>query len=64
MEYQSIKQTSEQWGVSIRWIEMLCKDDRIPGAFRIGNTWVIPADAKRPKDGRVKSGKYIKTNKE
>ena len=61
MEYQSIKQTSEKWGVSIRWIEMLCKDDRIPGAFRIGNTWVIPSDAVRPKDARIKSGKYIKT---
>ena len=60
MEYHSIKQTSERWGVSIRWIQMLCKSDRIPGAFRVGNTWAIPANAERPKDERVKSGKYMK----
>ena len=48
-------------GVSIRWIQVLCKDNRIPGAFRVGNTWAIPSDAEKPKDARIKSGKYIKT---
>jgi len=60
MEYYSIKQTAERWGVSIRWIQVLCKDNRIPGAFRVGNAWAIPADAEKPKDARIKSGKYIK----
>ena len=60
MEYQSIKQTSERWGTSIRWIQVLCKEDRVPGAFRVGNTWAIPADAEKPKDERIKTGKYIK----
>ena len=60
MEYCSIKQISERWGVSIRWIQVLCKNNRIPGAFRIGNAWAIPSDAQKPKDARIKSGKYIK----
>ena len=67
MEYCSIKQTAARWGVSIRWIQVLCKDNRIPGAFRVGNAWAIPADAEKPKDERVKTGKYIdyrkRTNK-
>ena len=31
------------------------------GAVKIGYSWVIPADAEKPKDARVKSGKYIKS---
>lgn len=27
------------------------------GAMRIGNYWLVPADAERPKSGRIKSGK-------
>ncbi len=60
MEYLSVKQISERWGISIRRIQILCKENRIPGAFRIGNTWAIPANAEKPKDERIKSGRYIK----
>lgn len=42
-------------------IQILCAEKRIPGVFRIGNTWAIPEEAEKPKDARVKSGKYIKT---
>ncbi len=63
MEYVSIKDMSERWGISIRRIQILCNEDRIPGAFRIGNAWAIPTDAEKPKDARIKSGKYIKTNR-
>ncbi len=61
MEYLSIKQTSEKWGISMRRIQVLCVEGRIPGAGKIGNFWAIPADAEKPKDARIKSGKYIKT---
>lgn len=60
MEYVSIKDMSERWGISIRRIQVLCNEDRIPGTFRIGNAWAIPKDAKKPKDARIKSGRYIK----
>ena len=52
MEYLSIKQTSEKWGITVR---------RIPGATKIGSYWAIPADAEKPNDQRIKSGKYIKS---
>ena len=61
MDYLSIKQTSEKWGVSTRRIQVLCSEERIPGATKIGSYWAIPADAEKPKDERVKSGKYIKS---
>lgn len=31
------------------------------GAERLGYQWIIPIDAEKPKDVRIKSGKYIKT---
>ena len=60
MEYMSISQVAEKWGISPRRIQVLCKQERIPGASRMGYVWAIPADAEKPKDDRIKSGKYIK----
>lgn len=61
MSYLSIRQTSERWGISPRRIQVLCAENRIPGALRIGYSWAIPEDAEKPKDERIKSGKYIRS---
>lgn len=47
-------------GKSARRINTLCLEGRIDGAIKFGNTWAIPKDAEKPKDERVKSGRYIK----
>ena len=60
MEYLSIRQTSEKWGISIRRIQVLREENRNPGAAKFGSYWAIPADAEKPNDERIKSGKYIK----
>lgn len=60
MKYLSVKQISERWGISPRRIQILCREGRVPEAFIVGNTWAIPEDAEKPKDERIKSGKYIK----
>lgn len=60
MGYLSIRQTSEKWNLSARWISDRCKDGRIPGAMKIGSYWAIPENARKPVDARIKSGKYIK----
>ena len=60
MRYLSIRETSEKWELSVRRIQTLCTTGRIEGATRIGNMWVIPDDAVKPKDARIKSGKYVK----
>ena len=60
MGYLSLRQTAEKWGLSIRRVQTLCSTDRIPGAVKIGSYWAIPSDAEKPKDERVKSGKYVK----
>ena len=62
MEYMSITQAAEKWGITPRRIQVLCKEERVPGAIRIGDVWAIPADAEKPKDARVRSGKYVKNS--
>lgn len=61
MEYLSVTQTAEKWRISGRRIQTLCTQGRIEGAMKIGSYWAIPADAKKPTDKRVSSGKYIKS---
>lgn len=63
MEYLSIKQTSDKWNISVRRIQTLCATNRISGAQKIGYSWIIPADAEKPTDARVKSGKYRQVDK-
>lgn len=64
MKYLSSKETADKWGISERRVQILCNQDRIAGVIRIGSTWGIPDDAEKPKDARIKSGKYIKTKEE
>ena len=60
MNLLSASQMSERWGISARRIQILCKEGRIPGAIRVGYSWAIPDNVDKPKDARIKSGKYIK----
>lgn len=49
MDYISTKEASKKWGISTSRITLLANDDRIPGAYRLGKSWLIPADADKPK---------------
>lgn len=60
MNLLSAKQAGEKWGISARRIAILCREGRIEGAQIVGNSWAVPADATKPNDARIKSGKYVK----
>lgn len=55
MEILTVEQMAQKWGISPRTVQNLCKNGRIPGAIYFGKSWMIPADAERPPDGRRKS---------
>lgn len=50
--YLSIREASGKWGISERRVNQYCAEGRIPGAAKIGNVWVIPAEAQKPGDPR------------
>lgn len=64
MDYMTIKEASEKWGISVRRIQAICNENRVPGVIKFGREWAIPKTAQKPIDNRIKSGKYIKNNKE
>lgn len=60
MEYMTIQEAAERWGISERRIQVLCSGGRLKGAVKFGRQWAIPDNTKKPDDARIKSGKYIK----
>ncbi len=49
------KQAAAKWGISDRRVRILCSNGQIEGAFQKGKSWMIPDNAQKPTDGRVKS---------
>ena len=59
MQYITVKQASERWVISDRRVRVLCADRRIEGVIQKGRSYLIPADALKPIDGRSLRGKEI-----
>lgn len=57
MEYMSCPEAAKKWGISERRVQILCRENRIPGVSKLGYMWLIPKDAEKPIDGRTKIGK-------
>ena len=57
-KYITIKEASIKWKLSVRRIQTLCNENRIPGAIKFGDLWAIPQEANKPQDERIKNGKY------
>ncbi len=51
-------------GLSKRRVIVLCQEGRVAGAQKAGRNWIIPEDAEKPADARIKAGKYVKYSKE
>jgi len=60
MNFVSAKEIGMRWGISPRRVAILCKAGRVEGAQLIAGAWIIPEDAVKPEDARIKSGRYMK----
>ncbi len=57
MEFITVKEAAEKWGVSVRRVQILCSQDRIKGAYRFGKSYMIPAEAILPNARRTEEEK-------
>ena len=64
MDYMTLKEASEKWGISSRQVNYYCVEGRIPGAVKIAGVWLIPKDAEKPVDGRRKKPSLFRAEKE
>ena len=54
MEYISVSQVAQKYGISERTARNLCATGKIEGVFLTGKTWNIPVDAVLPQKGKKK----------
>ena len=57
MDYMTLKETSEKWGVSSRQVNYYCVKGRIPGAVKMAGVWLIPKEAAKSADRRYKESR-------
>lgn len=55
MDYITTKEAAKSWQITDRMVVYHCSAGRIKGAKKMGNTWLIPADAEKPSDRRYKN---------
>lgn len=59
MDFISVKDTSKKWGISERRIQKLCEENRIEGTKKFGRAWMIPKNAEKPIDGRLRRSEKV-----
>ena len=52
MDYIIAQEVADKWGVTRRYVQILCVNGRIKGAKKMANLWLIPKDAEKPIDPR------------
>ena len=60
MNYLSVAEIAKLWNVSERSVRNYCAEGRIPGAYLVGKTWMIPSDAVKP-ERKARVSNNIKT---
>ena len=46
--YMSVQEAADKWDITVRQVQKICSDGKIPGAMRFGRAWAIPSDIKKP----------------
>lgn len=41
MEFMSAREAADKWGISQRRVAVLCSEQRIAEATRVGNMWIF-----------------------
>jgi len=64
MEYISVKDAAKKWKIGPRRVQYYCCNNKIPGVKYMGKQWIIPIDAVKPVDSRIKNANYSFLNSE
>lgn len=56
-EYVTASEAAKNWGISERRVQKLCEENRIPGVAKFSRMWLIPQNAEKPVDARIRENK-------
>ncbi|NCB78046.1 MAG: hypothetical protein EOM42_13335 [Negativicutes bacterium] len=59
MEYKTVKEMAEDWGLSERRVRLLCQKGKIDSVVQNGRAYLIPETAVKPVDKRYRKNKNI-----
>lgn len=49
-DFKTARDCAKEWGISQRRVQIYCAEDRINGAFKWGEIWLIPKNAQNPEE--------------
>ena len=53
MDYMTLKEAAEKWGVTYRRVNNYCSGGRMPGAVKMACVWLFPKMPEKPIYGRT-----------
>lgn len=53
LDYMTVQEAAEKWGISTRRIQLLCSEKRVEGAVKRAGSWFVPTDTEKPVDARA-----------
>ena len=62
MDYMTLKEAAEKWGVTPRRVNYYCAAGRIPGAVKMAGVWLLHKIAEKPLDMRTTQGRQQNEN--
>lgn len=48
VEYMTAQEAATKWGITVRRVQVLCNEGRIPSAMKHASVWFIPRSAEKP----------------
>lgn len=54
MEYMTVKEKANEWGISERQVQYYCRQMQLDGVIKQGGIWLVPKDAEKPCNNKVK----------
>ena len=57
VDYITTKEVGKNWGITDRMVVCHCPAERIKGAKKMGNTWLVSADTEKLAVGRYRNSK-------
>ena len=58
LQWMTAQQAAERWGVSLRYVQRLLAEGRVPDVKKYGRSWMIPPYAEKP--GASRKGRPLK----
>ena len=62
MDYMTLKEAAEKWGVTPRRVNYYCAAGRIPGAVKMAGVWLLHKNAENQLDMRTTQGRQQNEN--